>query len=127
MPNFNQVNVIVRQMAHAIEMCTLLGLELVNPESALEHGHLEVQTGSDCSLEFDVDATVALWNSGWSQTFEGSVVVGFNVDSRDETVRPGSHPWPASYPTPSRRLLGFALCGHRGPFGQQSWAEQPPR
>jgi catechol 2,3-dioxygenase-like lactoylglutathione lyase family enzyme len=81
-PVFDQVNIVVRDMAASTEFYRRLGLEL--PEQGPWNTyHRSATTRAGLDLDFDTVEFTRKWNAGWPGRAGGGVVVGFKVAARD--------------------------------------------
>jgi uncharacterized glyoxalase superfamily protein PhnB len=81
---FNQINLVVRDMAQTLGFYRRLGLDI--PERAVwsagEHRHhAKVETGGDARLEFDSRPFARHYNAGFAAE-RGRVVIGIALESR---------------------------------------------
>jgi uncharacterized glyoxalase superfamily protein PhnB len=79
-PTFNQVNVVVADMAATIAFYKLLGLPIDAQPDAM---HVPLRFPNGLLVEFDTVAFAKQWNTGFRGTTGGSTVLGFGVPSRD--------------------------------------------
>ncbi|HZG93428.1 MAG TPA: VOC family protein [Mycobacteriales bacterium] len=82
-PVLQQINLVVTDLDETIAFCRLLGWDVEHPG----FGHLEVDTGSGVTIEFDEVESVAMWNRGSAGVGSGTTVVTLSVRSRDEVDR----------------------------------------
>lgn len=79
----DQLNIVVRDMAAAVDFYRLLGIEI--PETLQEwqahHRTADITGGVD--LELDSTAFTPQWDAGWPSSQPG-VVVGFRVATRED-------------------------------------------
>lgn len=82
-PTFDQVNLVVSDMAATVDFYRHLGLEIreTSPEWTLHHRSAELPGGID--LDFDSDEFAAVWNEGWTEHTPRAAVFGFAVPTRD--------------------------------------------
>ena len=79
-PVFNQVNIVVADMAATIAFYKLLGLSIDPPPDGM---HLPLRFPNGLLVEFDTVKFTKQWNTGFGGTTGGSTVLGFGVPSRD--------------------------------------------
>jgi catechol 2,3-dioxygenase-like lactoylglutathione lyase family enzyme len=89
-PVFNQVNLIVDDMARAAAFYEKLGFEIESgeypPGSGAFHGTIHMPGGID--IDFDTKPMAAVWHAGWRDSGRGSqCVLGFSVPSPGDVDR----------------------------------------
>ena len=82
---FNQINLVVHDMAKTLGFYRRLGLDI--PEDGVwqsdGHGHhAKAQTGCDVDLEFDSRQLARAYNAGFAAE-RGRVVIGIGLESRE--------------------------------------------
>ncbi len=87
----NQVNLVVGNMAAAVDFYQLLGLDIPATEPGWDENHRSVATGSEVSdeIEFDLDSRqfAAYWGGAPDETIPTGPVLGFRVATRDAVDR----------------------------------------
>ena len=79
----DQINIVVPDVAAAVDFYRLLGVDIADTQPVWEHHHREVtSTGDAMHADLDSQAFAAVWNQGWPDGVSG-VVVGFRVSSRE--------------------------------------------
>jgi uncharacterized glyoxalase superfamily protein PhnB len=79
-PVFNQLNVIVRDMAATVAFYRRAGLEFAAEADAR---HVELKLPNGFLIEFDSADSIGTWDTGWNGTTGAGVVIGFALSSRD--------------------------------------------
>ncbi|HEV3089474.1 MAG TPA: VOC family protein [Candidatus Elarobacter sp.] len=86
-PVFNQVNVVVRDMAETLAFYRRLGLavdEDRDPDAGDGAEHVDLAFPGGVSLEFDNLASARIWHAGWRENGDGCrAILGFALPSRD--------------------------------------------
>jgi catechol 2,3-dioxygenase-like lactoylglutathione lyase family enzyme len=80
-PVFDQVNVVVGDMAATTEFYRRLGLDLPE-EGPWNTYHRSATTPAGLDLDFDTVDFARKWNAGWPGRTGGGVVIGFKVATR---------------------------------------------
>lgn len=86
-PVFEQVNLVVSDVAKTVEFYRRLGVTIPDTMPEWQGHHRETHMPGDVDMEIDSAAFAATWDKGWPQGRRG-VVLGFRVASRqavDET------------------------------------------
>src|SRR5882672_11362323 len=76
----NQLNLPVRDMDATVAFYRRLGLEIQAEEGDV---YVAVQLPNGMLLNFDSASFVPQWDSGWKGSTGGSIVLGFNLPSRE--------------------------------------------
>lgn len=88
---FGQVNLLVADMAAAVDFYRLLELDVPEPfEWPAGSGaqHVEIHSDGDCHLALDNHPHAEIWNNRFNpDRGEGNAVVGLLVDARDDVDR----------------------------------------
>lgn len=79
-PVFNQLNLIVRDMAKTVAFYRLLGLHI---EAEPGSQHVSVHFPNGVLLDFDSVEFVPMWDSGWNGATGGSTILGYSMTSRE--------------------------------------------
>ena len=80
MLQFNQLNVIVKDMKATVDFYRRLGLTI---DAGGTEFHVEVAFPNGMSIEFDTVDSVHVWDSGWDGSLGSGVVIGLALESRD--------------------------------------------
>ncbi|WP_300645399.1 VOC family protein [Nocardioides sp.] len=78
----DQLNIVVKDMARAVDFYTRLGLEVPSTLPVWQ-GHHRTVEGAGLDVDLDSAAFARHWNQGWPAGAAG-VVLGFRVASREE-------------------------------------------
>lgn len=81
---FDGFNLVVSDMAAAVDFFELLGLEVADTLPEWRDHHRTVEVGDGFDLDLDSEVFAAQWNRGWPGGAGGMGVLGFRVESRDE-------------------------------------------
>jgi len=81
-PVFNQVNLVVSDMAATLAFYRRLGFTIDNPPGEWAAHHVEWRLSDAMSIEFDSLPTARIWNAGAREPGSGSVVFNFTVPTR---------------------------------------------
>ena len=118
----NQVNLVVGNMAAAVDFYQLLGLDIPATEPGWDENHRSVATGSEVSdeIEFDLDSRqfAAYWGGAPDETIPTGPVLGIprRHPRRSGPVVLGGHGCrPYRTTSPVRHFLGRPLCDRRRP------------
>jgi catechol 2,3-dioxygenase-like lactoylglutathione lyase family enzyme len=87
-PHFDQVNLVVRDMAATLAFYRKLGLAVPDDGAEWPPGsgakHVNVRFPSGVQLEFDNIPMAKLWHAGWRENGHGSkAVIGISLPSRE--------------------------------------------
>jgi uncharacterized glyoxalase superfamily protein PhnB len=88
-PQFQQLNLVVRDMDAVLAFYRTLGLPIRGGETndwppGSGGRHAEVVAGDRPTVEFDNEPGVKLWHAGWRESGEGArTVIGFSLLSRE--------------------------------------------
>ncbi|HEY2331941.1 MAG TPA: VOC family protein [Acidimicrobiales bacterium] len=85
-PVLDQVNIVVGDMAEAVEFYRLLGVEVASADGPWDSHHRTAASPDGLALDLDSSEFAAVWNEGWSPGRTGCVI-GFRVSSRDQVDR----------------------------------------
>jgi uncharacterized glyoxalase superfamily protein PhnB len=77
---FTQLNLVSRNMAATLAFYRRLG---VATEGGPDDHHVEGRLADGLVIEWDSEAGVRTWDSGWAGRSGGSTVLGFSLPSRD--------------------------------------------
>jgi uncharacterized glyoxalase superfamily protein PhnB len=80
---FDQLNVVVGDMAAAVDFYGRLGIEIPDTLPDWQAHHRTAAMGGDVDLELDSMAFTPQWNAGWPASKSG-VVVGFRMATRED-------------------------------------------
>jgi uncharacterized glyoxalase superfamily protein PhnB len=78
-PVFAQLNIVVADMAASLAFYQRLGLA---PDGSPDSEHAEASLPGGLSIEWDTAGSAALWDSGSRGPVAGSMVLGFNLATR---------------------------------------------
>ncbi len=82
-PVLDQINIVVPDVAAAVDFYTLLGVDIPDSLPVWERHHREIaSTGDAMHADLDSQTFAAVWNQGWPDGVAG-VVVGFRVATRE--------------------------------------------
>jgi predicted lactoylglutathione lyase len=76
---FSQLNLVTRNMAAALAFYRRLGVAI---EGGPDDDHVEGTLADRLTIEWDSQASVRAWDSGWASRTGGSTVLGFSLPSR---------------------------------------------
>ena len=79
----DQLNIVVRDMAAAVDFYRLLGIEIPETLKEWQAHHRTAEMTGGVDLELDSTAFTPQWNAGWPSSQPG-VVVGFRVATRED-------------------------------------------
>ncbi|MGH9190848.1 MAG: VOC family protein [Acidimicrobiales bacterium] len=88
-PQFQQLNLVVRDMDAVLAFYRTLGLPIRGGETndwppGSGGRHAEVEADDRPTVEFDNEPGVKLWHAGWRESGEGArTVIGFSLPSRE--------------------------------------------
>lgn len=78
------INIVVADMARAVDFYAMLGLEVPDTLPAWQEHHRAVDSPGGVDVELDSSAfTADYWNRGWPAG-SGGVIIGFRTRSRQE-------------------------------------------
>jgi catechol 2,3-dioxygenase-like lactoylglutathione lyase family enzyme len=80
LPALNQLNVIVKNMPATVDFYRRLGVQIADDH---DDNHVDVTLPSGLLVEFDTEAFVPSWDSGWNGPARGGLVIGFRIASRE--------------------------------------------
>jgi catechol 2,3-dioxygenase-like lactoylglutathione lyase family enzyme len=81
-PVFNQVNLVVRDMAAMLAFYERLGVEVQPTPAPWDRHHRTISTSGDVDFDLDSSEFTPQWNGGWPAGQTGAVL-GFRVASRE--------------------------------------------
>jgi len=81
-PVFNQVNLVVTDMAATVSFYRRLGLTIPDTEPGWESHHRSAEIAGDIDLDFDSVEFARVWDEGYS-IGSHAAVLSFHVDSRE--------------------------------------------
>ena len=79
----DQINIVVKDMARAVDFYSRLGLEIGNTTPEWQEHHRAVQGSGEIDVDLDSAAFAKKWNEGWPNGASG-VVMSFRVRSRED-------------------------------------------
>lgn len=84
-PRFNQLNLVVADMAASVAFYRRLGLNIPDavPEWAAHHRTVEQEDDTGIDLDLDSIEFARTWDQGWSDHPRRAGVLGFAVSTRD--------------------------------------------
>jgi len=81
-PRFNLVDLVAHDFEATVAFYRLLGVEVDDgPPGDIRHAHIEF---GEVQIHLDNEHLAALYNSSWRTSVQSRVVVGFQVDRREE-------------------------------------------
>lgn len=83
----DQLNIVVRDMAAAVDCYGRLGVEIPDTLPEWQAHHRVADTTGSVDIELDSTACTPDWNAGWPPAQPG-VVVGFRMASREDVDAP---------------------------------------
>jgi catechol 2,3-dioxygenase-like lactoylglutathione lyase family enzyme len=94
---FDQVNLIVSDMAKAVAFYRRLGLNVDDPEPPWDEHHRSAEVGGGLDLDFDSQEFASVWNQGLPPGRKGAVL-GFRLADRESVDRLYAELTQAGYP-----------------------------
>ena len=85
-PVLDQINLVVTDMAAAVDFYRRLGVQLDDVPGPWDGHHREAQAGEGVVLELDSQEFATTWDRGLAPE-RGSVVIGFRLPERDAVDR----------------------------------------
>ena len=83
-PVFNQVNLVVRDMAATVAFYRRLGLTIEDTEADWQSHHRNARMPGGIDLDFDSIEFARVWDEGWPVGPRTGGVLGFSVRSRED-------------------------------------------
>ncbi len=80
-PTFDQINVVVRDMAAMIEFYRVLGMDIADSDPGWTEHHRKACVPGGFDIDLDSQAFARQWNQGWPASANGTVI-GFRVVER---------------------------------------------
>lgn len=82
-PDLHMLNVVVGDMAAALDFYRRLGVAVPGPDEAAS-GHLQLRMPGGFSLELDTAESARMWHAGWrADPASVNVVIGFALPDRE--------------------------------------------
>ena len=135
-PQFQQLNLVVRDMDAVLAFYRTLGLSIRGGEAndwppGSGGRHAEVVAGDRPTVEFDNEPGVKLWHAGWRESGEGArTVIGFSLLSREAVDELYAKVTAAGHPgrqPPYDAFWGGPVRRGRRPRGQRRRTDEPGR
>ncbi len=82
-PVLDQLNIVVRDMAAAVDFYRRLGLEIPDTLAEWQAHHRTADMKGEVDLELDSTAFTPQWDAGWPASHPG-VVLGFRLATRED-------------------------------------------